>query len=283
MAQGPRLRIGELSRRAGVSPELLRAWETRYGLLTPERTSGGLRLYTEDDERAVREMTRHIAAGLSAAEAARAVLADGSPSVPADRLLERLDGSLAALDEPEAQAALDQTFAGRDVESAVLQVILPFLRILGERWAVGERTVAQEHFASHVVGGRLRALARGWGDGDGPCVALACPEGEQHEFGLLCFGLLLHERGRKIAYFGAQTPAAELAPAIQELAPELLVFCATSARPFRKAEDGIRALSKLARLAIGGPGASGDLARSMDAWLLPGDLVAAADAVTRPE
>lgn len=282
MAQEPRLRIGELSRRAGVSPELLRAWETRYGLLMPERTNGGLRLYTDDDERAVREMTRHIAAGLSAAEAARVVLAGGSPAVPADRLLERLDASLAALDEPEAQATLDQTFAGRDIESALLQVILPFLRSLGERWAAAERTVAQEHFASHVVGGRLRALARGWGDGDGPCVALACPAGEQHELGLLCFGLLLRERGQRVAYFGAQTPAADLAPAISELAPQLLVFCATSPRPFLEAADGIRALSKLARLAIGGPGASGNLARSMDAWLLPGDLVAAADAVSSP-
>src|SRR5436190_1554714 len=43
------LRIGELSRRSGVSPELLRAWERRYGLLRPERSSGGLRLYSSSD------------------------------------------------------------------------------------------------------------------------------------------------------------------------------------------------------------------------------------------
>ena len=74
MAESGRLRIGELSRRVGVSPELLRAWETRYGLVKPERTAGGLRIYSKDDERRVREMCDQIAAGLSAAEAARVAL-----------------------------------------------------------------------------------------------------------------------------------------------------------------------------------------------------------------
>src|SRR3984885_14725058 len=79
MSESGRLRIGELSRRVGESPELLRAWETRYGLVAPERTSGGLRLYSEQDERRIRVMRHHIDAGLSAAEAARlAKLADDS-------------------------------------------------------------------------------------------------------------------------------------------------------------------------------------------------------------
>ncbi|HET8756127.1 MAG TPA: MerR family transcriptional regulator, partial [Solirubrobacteraceae bacterium] len=58
------LRIGELSRRSGVSPELLRAWERRYGLLQPERTAGGLRLYTGEDLERVRAMRRHMEDGL---------------------------------------------------------------------------------------------------------------------------------------------------------------------------------------------------------------------------
>src|ERR1044071_6101173 len=68
---GPTLRIGELSRRVGVSPELLRAWERRYGLLDPARTDGGLRLYSAEDVRRVRAMQAHLQSGLSAAEAAR--------------------------------------------------------------------------------------------------------------------------------------------------------------------------------------------------------------------
>ena len=64
------MRIGELSRRTGVSPELLRAWEQRYDLLRPSRSPGGFRLYSADDEARVRRTTALIADGLSAAEAA---------------------------------------------------------------------------------------------------------------------------------------------------------------------------------------------------------------------
>jgi DNA-binding transcriptional MerR regulator len=70
------LRIGELSRRTGVSPELLRAWERRYGLLEPGRTSGRFRLYSESDVTRVGSMRAHLEAGLSASEAARAALAE---------------------------------------------------------------------------------------------------------------------------------------------------------------------------------------------------------------
>jgi len=55
------VRIGELSRRSGVSPELLRAWERRYGLLQPTRSAGGLRLYSPDDLARVQAMQRHLA------------------------------------------------------------------------------------------------------------------------------------------------------------------------------------------------------------------------------
>src|SRR5918995_862149 len=64
------MRIGELSRRTGVSPELLRAWEQRYGLLRPTRSSGGFRLYSVEDEARVRRTTALLADGLSTAEAA---------------------------------------------------------------------------------------------------------------------------------------------------------------------------------------------------------------------
>src|SRR3954447_5970243 len=75
MAATPHLfRIGELSKRTGVSPELLRAWERRYGLLDPTRSSGGLRLYDAADLERVRLMQQHLATGLAAAEAAGAAM-----------------------------------------------------------------------------------------------------------------------------------------------------------------------------------------------------------------
>src|SRR5688500_11462563 len=74
------LRIGELSRRLGVSDHVLRAWERRYGLLRPVRTAGGFRLYSEADLDRVRRMQAYLAQGLSAAEAARAAV-NGEPPV----------------------------------------------------------------------------------------------------------------------------------------------------------------------------------------------------------
>ena len=93
------LRIGELARRSGVSADLLRAWERRYGLLTPTRTAGGYRLYSADDEARVRSMRAHLAQGLSAAEAARlardapaAARQNGAPAEHAAALWSALDG-----------------------------------------------------------------------------------------------------------------------------------------------------------------------------------------------
>src|SRR3954447_13478640 len=80
----PLIRIGELSRRLGVSVDRLRAWERRYELLQPVRTSGGFRLYTRADELRVRTMHHHLGEGLSAAEAARAALA-ADAAAPVDR------------------------------------------------------------------------------------------------------------------------------------------------------------------------------------------------------
>jgi methanogenic corrinoid protein MtbC1 len=196
-----------------------------------------------------------------------------------ERLLSDLDSTLTALDEPAAQAALDRTFQSLDLESALARVILPYLHDVGERWAATDVGVEQEHFASNVIGGRLRTLARGWGEGDGDCALLACPPGEQHELGLLCFGLLLREAGWRIAYLGADTPPVDVATAIPELSPALVVFGAIIAQRFIDAADGIRALSAQTRVAIGGAGASKALAESLGAELLANDMVAAARAM----
>ena len=275
MEEGARLRIGELGRRVGVTPELLRAWETRYGLVRPQRTTGGLRLYSEDDERRVRLMRQHLAAGLSASEAARLAKLDDAAGRPANpsELSRELERSFDGLDEPAAQAALDRLFESFSLESALAEVILPFLRRVGESWAGAELTVAQEHFASNVVGGRLRGLARGWGRGVGPRAILACPPGEQHELGLLCFGLLLREHGWRIAYLGAATPPDDIARALTELSPAVVVLSAVTPERFQDAAEEIRALAGRARVAIGGAGASAALAEALAAELLPDDVV----------
>src|SRR5215212_5143381 len=209
MEQSGLLRIGELSRRVGFSPELLRAWEKRYGLLTPSRTAGGLRLYSARDEARIARMRELLASGLSAAEAAtlaREADLPGPPRVDAPEFTRDLRDALDRYDETGAQLALDRTFAAIGIDAALRDIVIPYLRELGERWACDEATVGQEHFASNVIQGRLRALARGWDQGAGPRAVLACAPGELHEIGLICFGLSLRARDWRITYLGADTP-----------------------------------------------------------------------------
>src|SRR3954451_791448 len=93
------VRIGELSHRVGVSEHLLRAWESRYGLLSPVRSPGGFRLYSAGDEQRVRRMQFHLARGLRAAEAARAAITEG-PTREASPANDRLADGTARPDLP---------------------------------------------------------------------------------------------------------------------------------------------------------------------------------------
>ena len=285
MSESGRLRIGELSRRVGESPELLRAWELRYGLVAPERSPGGLRLYSEQDERRVRVMRHHINLGLSASEAARlAKLADDPQSEAVTASLADVEAALErsfdALDEPAAQAALDRVLMAFGLRAVLSEVILPFLHGLGVRWAAGQTSVAEEHFASNVIAGRLRGLARGWGQGVGPRAILACPPGELHDLGLLCFGLALREHGWRITYLGADTPIGDIAGTLDELSPAIIVLAAITPQRFLDSADELAALAAQARVGIGGAGASNALATRLGAESLAGELLPAAAALT---
>jgi MerR family transcriptional regulator, light-induced transcriptional regulator len=274
-AQEGLLRIGELSRRTGVKPDLLRAWERRYGLLEPQRTSGGFRLYPEAAVARVEAMRSHLAEGLSAAQAAH--MAAAAPAEPAmasiASLLEELRSALDGFDEPRAQSVLDRMLASFTLETVLSDAVIAYLHELGERWERGEASVAQEHFASTVIRGRLLGLARGWGAGSGPLALLACPPGEEHDLGLLTLGVVLHARGWRVAYLGPDTPMETLAQAAKNMRADWVVLAALSAKRFRAVEHEIADLSGEHRVALAGSGASADLAQKSGALFLPGGPV----------
>jgi len=262
------LRIGELSRRSGVSPELLRAWERRYGLLRPTRSAGGLRLYSADDLARVQAMQRHLAEGLAAAEAAalaaeRPAPAESGHAVDAGR--RELRAALAAFDEPRAQSVLDSLLAQLSLDTFLRDVVLPYLHELGELWRRGEASVAQEHFASNVLRGRLLGLARGWGLGLGPSVVLACAPGEQHDLGLIGFALALRSRGWRIVYLGADTPLESVVDAARSSAPVFVVVSSVSRRTLEEHRRQIEEIAGDFRVCVGGAAA--------EAADLPGGIV----------
>jgi len=316
----PVLRIGELSRRLGVSDHVLRAWESRYGLLQPVRSAGGFRLYSEEDARRVRRMQAHLADGLSAAEAAKAVLGEDSRagadttrpagadtagqaraetagSAGADTTRQAgpyyapstdsgvsgaLRQALDAFDEPAAQAVLDRLLSDLSLAAVLRTVVLPYLTELGDRWERGTASIAQEHFASNVIRGRLAGLARGWGNGHGPRAVLACPPGELHDLALMIFGIVLNRNGWRIDYLGMSTPVEELAQTVDARRPDLVVLAAAVPENLDALAPQLKALAERAPLILAGGGATPELAAAVGCRLLTGDPVTEAENVGWP-
>ena len=293
--QGPRdtpatLRIGELARRAGVPTATLRAWERRYGVVSPKRSStSGYRLYTDGDERRLRAMTGLIEQGLAPAEAAERVRAhadfEQAPASSAeaasasvlDHLRSSLLASLIALDDEGANRELDRAAGSLALEAFLGEVLLPVLREIGERWARGEARVHEEHFTSALIRSRLLGMARGWGSGSaGELALLACPGGERHDLGLICFGLMLHSRGRRIAFLGADTPTDAILACAHETAPERTVLFALVASRFEEVEPGLAEIASVTELQLAGPDVPAELCSRVGASRLAGDPLSAA-------
>jgi MerR family transcriptional regulator, light-induced transcriptional regulator len=283
--------IRELSRRIGVSPDLLRKWESRYAVLTPSRTTGNHRLYSQVDEARARLMLRHLGDGMPPAQAAELAIAarfriktstiGPAPATVAKTALARttLQTALARYDETAAEQALEQLLATCTATTVIRDVLLPYLHDIGERWANSHLSVAQEHFASGFIHSRLLGLARGWDRGLGPRAVLACPPDEQHTFGLIAFGIALHQVGWRITYLGADTPIPMIDEATASVQARLTVVTAAIPGRLERALPELCDLSARWTLAVGGAGASQELAHRCDALYLPNDPISAADSI----
>ena len=289
--QAMTMRIGELSRRVGVSTHVLRAWESRYELLRPVRSAGGYRLYGPADERRVRAVLDLRAKGVSAAEACRTVLrteraALANPDQESFGGLtpEELEAALTELmrctrsfDEAGAQVVIDRLITAVNLETFVRRVLFPLLQWIGEDWAQGTLSVANEHFASQMLRRRLSALSGAWSSGSGPVAILACPEGEDHDIPLLCLGILMGRRGWSVRYLGGNTPLSDLVRACQSLRPQLLVLSSIWPKLLEGVVPDLAPLAGDLRIALGGRGATEAVAAKLGAELLPFDLVEAAE------
>lgn len=292
--QAMTMRIGELSRRVGVSTHVLRAWESRYGLLRPVRSAGGYRLYGPADERRVLAVLELRERGVSVAEACRTVMRTERVSLitPPEESFgglppEDLEAALAEVmrctrefDETGAQVVIDRLITAVNFETFVRRVLFPILQWIGQDWAQGSLTVANEHFASQMLRRRLSALSTAWSSGTGPVAVLACPPEEDHDIPLLCLGILMGRRGWSVRYLGADTPTDGLVDACQTLQPDLLVLSSMRSDLLEAVVPSLAPLAGDLRIAIGGRGSTQDIADRLGGDLLPFDLVEAADILT---
>ncbi len=280
--QEDRWRIKEFAAIVGVQDATLRAWERRYDLLRPERSAGGFRLYSSADERRIRSMQAHMGRGLAAAQAASLAIAESSvdivaPARPEEQVGELLDAA-EAFNATRFDALLDAAFA-RGRLPAIRDVVLPVLAEIGLRWERADLTVGHEHFATHLIERRLLALATGWEVGRGPLAVLACPSGERHTLGLICFGVLLADYGWRIAYLGADTPVDQVAGVSESLAPDAVILCALDPRHLTDSGAAITGLGRDHRTILAGGGASAEVAQRLGVHHAGGDPAIAAQAL----
>ena len=188
----------------GISVATLRAWERRYGVVSPRRFDGGYRLYGPEDVRALAIMNSLVNEGWSAREAAAETTRRLSSRDPAGRgtpfgrvtagagpgpvsTLRPPNGSIQSedaealiraaerLDSASATAVLDARFALGTFEHVVDDWLMPTLQLVGEEWAHGRLTVAGEHLVSYAVQRRLAAAYEAAsGRVDGPTLSSAC-------------------------------------------------------------------------------------------------------------
>ena len=173
-------------------------------------------------------------------------------------------------------AVIDRAVNAYGSDNLVHELILPVMRRTGELWAEGSMTVAQEHFGSKLIHGRLLALGRGWGSGQGPLLLLACSPGEMHDLPLAAFALTMRGRGFRIALLGADTPVETLRTSAASLDPDWIVLSATSTSAASELAAG-GPLELGFPTAVGGTAAGPELAEAIGAELLPPDMGAAAE------
>lgn len=219
-----------VTRLTGLSADVIRAWERRYGVVTPMRGPRGARLYSADDVAHLRVLARVVAAGRAIGDVARLPRAELERLASAAPAVEREAEPLSLSDQARALVAkaldaaerFDPARLDRSLGEALVVlgtsgfhrlVARPLLEEVGTRWQDGRLSVAEEHLVSGLLRNLLSGLIRSRGQVGEPLVLLATPSGERHEFGLLLTALTLADAGIGIFYLGVDIPAAEIVEA----------------------------------------------------------------------
>ncbi len=265
----PRHPIGVAAERTGLTTDVIRAWERRYGAVEPTRDEAGQRVYSDADVERLRLLHRATDGGrsigkvatLSAEELAELVRGDASArlgersaGVSVDRLFEQA----LELDGPALEESLKRAVVAQGLGRFAEHVAAPLLRRLGEGWHLGEVTPAQEHVASAAMSRVLVGL-RG-GRADGPVAVVGTLSGERHEVGALMVSAAAELAGWRVVYLGADLPPEEVALAAERTGARAVCVSVVYGRmpaETKAAFRGLRArLPETVEVYAGGSGAA---------------------------
>jgi DNA-binding transcriptional MerR regulator len=214
--------------RTGLSADVLRAWERRYSVVVPQRTTGGQRVYSEANVQRLQELAQLVARGHSIGH-----LAHATPSELAELRESALHSAAslpsAATTDPIVAGALDATerldakSLERVLRGAALRlgidemlddVLAPLLITIGERWHQGTLRTANEHLATAVIRATLAWMMElAAPAADAPSVVVSTPAGQLHELGAMIAAASIAAQGARVIYLGPNLPAAEIAVA----------------------------------------------------------------------
>jgi len=247
--------IGAVSKRTGIGIDTLRAWERRYGAVTPKRDDAH-RLYSNADVERLRLIHNAASTGhrvsrlarLTDAELRKLTLTDEAqagqqPHAAPAPDASRFTAALTTLDTAAIDHELSRLAALLPPMDLIQQALLPALREAGENWNRRKGGIALEHALSatmrSLLGSCLRLYAR---HGSNARVLFATPAGDRHEIGILCAALLAATSGLSVTYLGPDLPAREIAEAVKATGARVLVLGLTLSRKDTSTAHELRAL-----------------------------------------
>ncbi len=274
LSDKPRHTIKTVCAQTGVLPVTLRAWERRYKLLKPQRTSGNYRLYSDRDIALLRWIRSRMEKGITIGRVADEFAAlrragqwpEAAPAPPPTPALEsatppaiyadRLYSALIAINETQAAEVLREAQALFDLGAICLHIIQPCLVEIGEAWHRGEIRIATEHFASQYLRGRLLNLFQAYPmRHSAPRIVVGCAPDEFHDIGSLVLALFLRREGYRVDFLGANVHLDDLASYARDERPALICLSANSeasAHELRQMEARLAGMRPRPKLGYGG-------------------------------
>ena len=264
-------RIHRVARLTGLSKDVIRVWERRYGLVKPSRSSNRYREYSDGEVALLRfvkaQMEQGATIGTLAAEGHDSLIArmriatpvSAEEQKPHERLLDDLIGSLDPLDKAGFERRLNGAVAVIPFEEAVQRILLPLQRRIGELWHQGRFNTAVEHYVTKIVQQKLFSVMNQLPVNEfGPRVLIACPEGETHEIGAQAVAYIAATKGCHVYYLGPNLPSSDLMTFCEKIKPDLVLLSLTDVKEEAAALQQLKELEQLATrwsVAVGGQGA----------------------------
>jgi DNA-binding transcriptional MerR regulator/methylmalonyl-CoA mutase cobalamin-binding subunit len=264
--------------RSGLSQDVLRVWERRYGAVRPSRGPGGQRVYSDADVarlrllHAVTRAGRSISsvAGLATSELERLAAEDAAAREPESgtapqpemkRVVDECVGLARGLATHELDIELRRALARYGLVAFLDGVAAPLLRRLGDEWHSGQLSPAQEHHATSVLQDVILETVRRFTPGaNAPRIVVSTLPGERHALGAAMVAATAAAEGWRVTYLGADLPVDDIALAAQSAAADVLalsiVYVEERRRTARELDRLRSVVAAKIDIVLGGAGAS---------------------------